>query len=93
MDLDLKTAPVIDEFGNAEYDNTIGEYIMNSLEEYDEEDTQFFDIHDDASHDAVKGINPAPHIHEQMATANYVQMVTTLRTPSRITTSRLSTLR
>ena len=33
----------------------------------------------------VKGINPAPHIHEQMATA--------LRTPSRITTSRLSTLR
>ena len=51
MDLDFMTAPVIDEFGNAEYDNTIGEYIMNSLEEYDEEDTQFFDIHDDASHD------------------------------------------
>ena len=45
------TAPVIDEFVNAEYDNTIGEYIINSLEEYDEEDTQFFDIHDDASHD------------------------------------------
>ena len=52
MDLDFMTAPVIDEFGIAEYDNTIGEYIMNILEEYDEEDTQFFDIHDDASHDA-----------------------------------------
>ena len=38
MDLDFMTAPVIDEFGNAENDNTIGEYIMNSLEEYDEED-------------------------------------------------------
>ena len=24
---------------------------MNSLEEYDEEDTQFFDTHDDVSHD------------------------------------------
>ena len=52
MDLDFMTAPVVDEFGNAEYDNTFGEYIMNSLEEYDEEDTQFFDVHDDASHDA-----------------------------------------
>ena len=41
----------------------------------------------------VEGIDPAPHIHEQMATANYVQMATALRTPSRITTSRLSTLR
>ena len=41
----------------------------------------------------VEGINPAPHIHEQMATANYVQMATTLRTPLRITTSRLSTMR
>ena len=30
MDLDFMTAPVVDEFGNAEYDNTIGEYIMNS---------------------------------------------------------------
>ena len=40
----------------------------------------------------VEGINPAPHIHEQMATANYVQMATTLRIPSRITTSRLSTM-
>ena len=38
----------------------------------------------------VKGMNPAPHIHEQMATANYVQMATTLRTPSRITTSYAS---
>ena len=43
--------------------------------------------------DNVEGIHPAPHIHEQMATANYVQMATTLRTPSRITTSRLSTMR
>ena len=41
----------------------------------------------------VEGIDPAPHIHEQMATANYVQMATTLRTLLRITTSRLSTLR
>ena len=45
------TAPVINDFGNAVYDNTIGEYIMNSLEECDEEDTQFFDAYDDASHD------------------------------------------
>ena len=51
MDLDFMTAPVVDEFGHAEYDNTIGEHIMNSLDEYDEEDTQFFDAHDDASHD------------------------------------------
>ena len=42
---------------------------------------------------AVEGINLAPHIHEQMATTNYVQMATTLRTPLRITTSRLSTMR
>ena len=42
---------------------------------------------------SVEGINPAPHIHEQMATSNYVQMATTLRTPLRITTSRLSTMR
>ena len=41
----------------------------------------------------VEGINPAPHIHEQMATSNYVQMATTLRTPLRITISRLSTMR
>ena len=47
MDLDFMTAPVVDEFGHAEYDNTIGEHIMNSLDEYDEEDTQFFDAHDD----------------------------------------------
>ena len=51
MDLDFMTASVVDEFGHAEYDNTIGEHIMNSLDEYDEEDTQFFDAHDDASHD------------------------------------------
>ena len=52
MDLDFMTAPVVDEFGNAEYDNTIGEYIMNNSGEYDEEDTQFFDAYDDTSHDA-----------------------------------------
>ena len=52
MDLDFMTAPVVDEFGHAEYDNTIGEHIMKSLEEYDEEDTQFFDAQDDASYDA-----------------------------------------
>ena len=51
MDRDFMTAPVVDEFGHAEYDNTIGEHLMNSLDEYDEEDTQFFDAHDDASHD------------------------------------------
>ena len=44
---------------------------------------------DDAS-GFVKGINPAPHIHEHL---RYTIMVTALRTPSRITTSRLSTLR
>ena len=38
----------------------------------------------------VKGINPAPHIHEHL---RYTIMATTLRTLSRITTSRLSTLR
>ena len=41
----------------------------------------------------VEGINPAPHIHEQMATSNYVQMAMTLRTTLRITTSCLSTMR
>ena len=38
----------------------------------------------------VKGIDPAPHIHEHL---RYTIMATALRTPSRITTSRLSTLR
>ena len=38
----------------------------------------------------VKGMNPAPHIHEHL---QYTIMATALRTPSRITTSRLSTLR
>ena len=38
----------------------------------------------------VKGMNPAPHIHEHL---RYTIMATALRTPSRITTSRLSTLR
>ena len=51
MDLDFMTAPSSRRVGHAEYDNTIGEHIMNSLDEYDEEDTQFFDAHDDASHD------------------------------------------
>ena len=42
----------------------------------------------------VEGIiNPAPHIHEQMATSNYEKMATTLRTTLRITTSCLSTMR
>ena len=40
--------------------------------------------------DNVKGINPAPHIHEHL---RYTIMATALRTPSRITTSCLSTLR
>ena len=40
--------------------------------------------------DHVKGINPAPHIHEHL---RYTIMATALRTPSRITTSCLSTLR
>ena len=39
---------------------------------------------------SVKGIYPAPHIHEHL---RYTIMATALRTPSRITTSRLSTLR
>ena len=38
----------------------------------------------------VKGTNPAPHIHAHL---RYTIMATALRTPSRITTSRLSTLR
>ena len=43
----------------------------------------------------AKGVEgrPCTSYHEQMATANYVQLATTLRTPSRITTSCLSTLR
>ena len=39
---------------------------------------------------SVKGMNPAPHIHEHL---RYTIMATALRTPSRTTTSRLSTLR
>ena len=38
----------------------------------------------------VEGMDPAPHIHEHL---QYTIMATALRTPSRITTSRLSTLR
>ena len=38
----------------------------------------------------VKGMNPAPHIHEHL---RYTIMATALRTSSRTTTSRLSTLR
>ena len=41
-------------------------------------------------HGTVKGMNPTPHIHEHL---RYTIMATALRTPSRITTSRLSTLR
>ena len=44
---------------------------------------------EDRSED-VKGKYPAPHIHEHL---RYTIMATALRTPSRITTSRLSTLR
>ena len=33
MDFDIMTASVVDEFGHAEYDNTLGEHIMNSLDE------------------------------------------------------------
>ena len=40
--------------------------------------------------DLQQGMNPAPHIHEHL---RYTIMATALRTPSRITTSRLSTLR
>ena len=39
---------------------------------------------------SVKGINPALHIHEHL---RYTIIATALRTPSRTTTSRLSTLR
>ena len=38
----------------------------------------------------VKGINPAPHIHEHL---RYTIKATALRTPSRITSTCLSTLR
>ena len=38
----------------------------------------------------VKGINLAPHIHEHL---RHTIMATALRIPSRITSSRLSTLR
>ena len=41
----------------------------------------------------VEGLNPAPHIHEQFTIQKWLQMATTLRIPSRITTSRLSTMR
>ena len=36
---------------------------------------------------------PAPHIHEQFTIQKWLRMATTLRTPLRITTSRLSTMR
>ena len=39
---------------------------------------------------SVRGMNPAPHIHEHL---RYTIMATALRTASRITTSCLSTLR
>ena len=41
----------------------------------------------------VEGIDPAPHIHEQFTIQKWLRMATTLRTPLRITTSRLSTMR
>ena len=41
----------------------------------------------------VEGINPAPHIHEQFTIQKWLRMATTLRTPLRITTSRLSIMR
>ena len=41
----------------------------------------------------VEGRNPAPHIHEQFTIQKWLRMATTLRTPLRITTSRLSTMR
>ena len=51
----------------------------------------FMSMFNDISRDRnVKGMNPAPHIHEHL---RYTIMATALRTPSRITTSRLSTLR
>ena len=49
-----------------------------------------FGNHRHTSTGDVKGIDPAPHIHEHL---RYTIMATALRTPSRITTSRLSTLR
>ena len=42
---------------------------------------------------SVEGIDPAPHIHEQFTIQKWLRMATTLRTPLRITTSRLSTMR
>ena len=41
----------------------------------------------------VEGIDRAPHIHEQFTIQKWLRMATTLRTPLRITTSRLSTMR
>ena len=41
----------------------------------------------------VEGIDPAPHSHEQFTIQKWLRMATTLRTPLRITTSRLSTMR
>ena len=41
----------------------------------------------------VEGIDLAPHIHEQFTIQKCLRMATTLRTPLRITISRLSTMR
>ena len=41
----------------------------------------------------VEELYPAPHIHEQFTIQKWLRMATTLRTPLRITTSRLSTMR
>ena len=41
----------------------------------------------------VEGIDPALHIHEQFTIQKWLRMATSMRIPSRITTSRLSTMR
>ena len=43
--------------------------------------------------DCVEGIDLAPHFNEQFTIQKWLRMATTLRTPLRITTSRLSTMR
>ena len=69
--------------------NTIME-LSGRLQELQNEVTCMNDSKDFQDAESVKGINPAPHIHEHL---RYTIMATALRTPSRITTSRLSTLR
>ena len=45
MDIDFMAAPILDEFGNVEYDNSIGEYIATGIDEQEEE-PQFYDAHE-----------------------------------------------